>query len=211
MKSLYVFPLIGFCSLVSAPTGWGAIIYAGDREIPIPTTFTGIYLDLTNGNTHTSDPLGFSEAQINFFFGGLGIASDEDFLPARVGTGNLDPIQLLMPGDQVDATLSFGPVGNGGSDGHVASPPGPNQFESGLPGFIGFQLDLNQNDQFVYGWMRATLTNGSSEGVVHEWAFSDTPGEPVVVGVIPEPLPVVFFGPALVLALGFRQRKWVTG
>ena len=182
MKFLVVLSLIA-----AAPMGQGAVIFWTNQEIPIPSTIEGVYLNVGTGETHSSDTTGFSNTQVNFFFGGFGIASNDDFLPARVAAGDLDPIRPLNQGDPVNATLSFGPQGFGGSSAHVSNTPGPETFQSGVPGYLGFQFDLNQDGQYVFGWMRVTLTNGSSDGVIHEWAYGTTPGEEIMVGVVPEP------------------------
>lgn len=168
------------------PIAYCGTVFRLNEDIPIPNTFTGVYLDLVSGFTHFSDTTGFSNTQVNFFFGGAGIGSDEDFLPARVAAGQLEPIKPANFGEIVPGTLDFGPEGDGASADHVSNTPTGEQFESGVPGYIAFQLDLNEDGNYVAGWMRVTLTNGSSEGVIHGWAYSDTPGEPLAVG-IPEP------------------------
>lgn len=167
--------------------GQGAVIFWANQEISIPSNFDGVYLSIGTGETHFSDAIGFSNTQVNFFFGGFGIATNEDFLPVRVGSGSLDPIRRLNPGDLVNGALFFGQQANGGSSGHVSTEPAPEQFESGVPGYLGFQFDLNQDGQYVFGWMRVTLTNGLSDGVIHEWAYSTTPGQEIIVGTVPEP------------------------
>jgi hypothetical protein len=202
MKVLVVLSLIA-----AAPMGQGAIVLWANQEIAIPTTLEGVYLNIGTGETHFSDVTGFSNAQVNFFFGGFGIATNEDALPARVGVGSLDPIRRLNPGDPVNDTLSFGPQANGGSSGHLSTVPAPEQFESGVPGYLGFQFDLNEDGQYVFGWMRVTLTNGTSDGVIHEWAYSDTPGEEIVVGAVPEPSTWLLGLLGGTLAMGFRRTR----
>jgi len=63
----------------------GAVVYSGIQNIPIPTTFDGIYINLDNSATSGSTILGWD---INPFFGGTGMANSTTFQPARTGTGN---------------------------------------------------------------------------------------------------------------------------
>lgn len=64
------------------------------------------------------------------------------------------------------------------------------QFTSGVEGYIAFVLDPESTPQ--YGWIRVTLADDGTPGVIHDWAYSD---EPLAVGV-PEP------GATVLLALG---------
>lgn len=61
---------------------------------------------------------------------------------------------------------------------------GTNEFESGTSGYIGFVL-VGDSDTY-YGWMRLTLHDDGSTGVIHEWAW-DTDGDSITVGAVPEP------------------------
>jgi hypothetical protein len=82
------------------------------------------------------------------------------------------------------------------------------QFESGVPGYLGFQLDLNKNGQYVFGWMRVTFSSGAEEALIHEWAYSTTPAQEIIVGVVPEPSTCLggFLWGCLVMAF-HRKRK----
>lgn len=53
---------------------------------------------------------------------------------------------------------------------------GANQFENGVEGYLGFKFGRLDDGNFTFGWKRVTLTNGSGNGTIHEWAYSDTPG-----------------------------------
>lgn len=200
--------LIVLSFFITASLGRAAIILWANQEIAIPNSSVGVYLNPATGETHTSESVGFSNTAVNFFFRGQGILSTEDFMPARVGTGRLDPIRRLYPGDLVNGTLTFGPQGNGGSSGHVSTVPAPDQFESGVPGYLGFQLDLNEDGQYVFGWMRVTFSSGAEEAAIHEWAYRTAPGQEIIVGVVPEPSTWVggFLGACMVMAFQ-RKRK----
>jgi hypothetical protein len=108
----------------------------------------------------------------------------------------------LALGDIVDSGSVFSPVGNGASFGHIGT--GTDQFESGIEGYIGFKLDLTGSGDFVNGFMRVTLTDGNTEGTVHDWTYSDTPGEAVTVGPVPEPSSALL---ASILGMGLLLRR----
>ncbi|GAA5482914.1 PEP-CTERM sorting domain-containing protein [Haloferula sargassicola] len=202
MKALVLTVLITFAAGTRAQT---AVIYSGVQDIPIPTNFEGVSVNIFDLTSFDGDPApDWSDSQVNFFFGGDGVFSGPRFLPVRTGTGATDPILSLMPGDLVETISLTGPGGNGASQDHIGNALG--QFPSGVESYLGFKLDLTGSGDFVNGFMRVTLTNGSSEGLIHDWAYSDTPGETITVGVIPEPSTPVLVG-ALGLALAFRRKR----
>jgi hypothetical protein len=183
-----------------------ALVYSGERNLPIPTTFAGVSLDLINDIGFEGDPApDWSDSQVNFFFGGDGVFSGPRFLPVRAGSQATDPIVSLSSGDLVGAASLVGPVGNGASENHIG--PGPGQFASGDEGYLGFRLDLTGAGDFVNGFMRVTLTNGSEPGTLHAWTYSDTPGETVTVGVIPEPAAAVLAGVSGLGLVLLRRRR----
>ena len=202
MRALFACLLLGTAG--SAP---GAIIWFENREIPIPTTFDGVAVNLENG-ANSTDRAGIPGGDANFVLAGIGITNDADqtatvasWQPVRVGPANTDAVRNLTLGDPVDgATLSYA-AGFGGSGDLNSHFPA---FTAGMPGYIGFSLVLN-NSNLVYGWVRVTLRDDNTAGgFIHEWAFEDD-GTAIVVGATPEP------GSSLLalLALGglFLRRK----
>ena len=152
-----------------------AIIYSGLRNIAIPTTFDGIYLDIDNGATSTSASTGWD---VNFFFGGIGIGGSDAFQPARMGTGNMDTIRLFGIGDRIDNTLSFS-TGETGSSDHLGA---LGNFKEGVEGYLGFRFIKNNLSGPFYGYMRLTLTANELGAVIHDWAWDDTGGALQVAG-----------------------------
>ena len=192
--------------LLTADSSHAALVYSGIKDIPVPTTFGGVSIDLINSTFFNGDPAtDWSDSQVNFFFGGDGIFSGPRFLPVREDSQATSPIVNLSGGEVVDDSSVFGPVGNGASDSQIGT--GSGQFASGTEGYLGFQLDLTGSGDFVNGFMRVTLTNGSSEGTVHDWTYSDTPGEPVIVGVIPESSTFTLLGLFGLTFLSWRRRS----
>jgi len=190
-----------FTSVASA-----ALIHFPDQNIPIPTTFAGVTVDLESGLV-SNDLAGFSAGDANFSRGGLGITNDADedsttpsWQPARSAANNTDPIVNLGIGAIVSGELAFGnDFGSSfGVNSHFPS------FLSGTAGFIGFQLELD-DATLVNGWIEVTLQDDDTPGVIHQWAFEDS-GAPIRVGQIPEPGQTVLslFGLTL---LALRRRK----
>lgn len=167
-------------ALTFAASANAAVIYSGLQNIPIPTTFDGIYIDIDNGATSTSVITGWD---INPFYGGAGIANSPSFQPARTSTANDSPVIRLIEGAMVDGSLfySLGYGGSGDPVSHLGA--GPNQFAIGTEGYFGFQFTMNDASGPYYGWMRVTLTNNTVGGVVTDWAYENT-GAPITV---PEP------------------------
>lgn len=144
---------------------------------------------------------------VNFFFGGAFIAHSTTFQPYRADSGdNLSAIDQLgistvVDGTPIDpapasgassplASANFGASGTttGGDLNGDQSPthmgPSADQFSSGSlsQGYIAFVL--NPETTPLYGWMNVSLSDDGSTGLIHEWAYSDTP---IAVGQIPEP------------------------
>ena len=109
---------------------------------------------------------------------GLGSVIDGDPISPVPATGSSAPL----------LTASFGGSGTttgGGLDGnqtptHIGS--AANQFTNGAEGYLAFVLEPEGTPQ--YGWIRVTLFDDGSDGIIHDWAFSS---EPILVGAIPEP------------------------
>ena len=112
MKRLFAFALLSVALRHSANA---AVIYSGLQNIAIPTDYNGIYINIDNGATSGSTILGWD---INPFFGGAGLGNSSAFQPARLASGNLDPILRLNMGDVVGAALTYS-TGLGGSGDRV--------------------------------------------------------------------------------------------
>ena len=194
-----VFILLLVCSAAAR----AAIVYSGSKDIPIPLTFDGIYLDLDNGATGTA---AFAGWDANVFFGGVGFANSPDFQPARTGTGSLDAIIELLLGDPVDGTLFYGGGygGSGNPNAHLG--PGTRQFLPDTDGFLGFKWMTNQGAGPFYGWMRVKFTNNTGAPLIRDWAYENS-GASIKTAETPEPgSGALMFG-----ALLFARRWRYTG
>ncbi|MGC4017344.1 MAG: PEP-CTERM sorting domain-containing protein [Luteolibacter sp.] len=167
----------------AAAPSQAAIVYSGLRDIAITTTFDGVYLDVDAGTTSGTESTGWD---INPFFGGEGIANSPDFQPARTTIALDAPILNATFGSTVDGSLNF-LSDYGGSDSHIGS--GSNQFASGTEGYIAFKFTPNDDSGTFYGWMRVSLSNDGSTGLIRDWAY-DNSGSSIIVGsitAVPEP------------------------
>jgi autotransporter-associated beta strand protein len=161
--------------LVAVVPASAAIIYSGLKDIAIPTTFDGIYLDIQTGVTSTGE---FSGWDINPFFGGVGVANSPDFQPARTGTGNEDAILRYNVGDTIGGSLLYS-TDYGGSATHLGA--GSGQFGIGQEGYLAFRLITNGGLSTYYGWVRVVFTANTGGGLIRDWAYEDS-GSSIVAG-----------------------------
>lgn len=180
--------LLALLSLgVLASSSPAAVMWSGTQDIAIPTTFDGIYLHVETGANATAP---FAGADVNFFFGGEGISNDADSAATvptlqfvRMGTDPADAARNLAYGETIDATTASFATGFGGSgnpNDHIGT--GPGQFEDGVPGYLGFALDVGGGNS-VYGYFEVTLTDNGA-GIIHSWFAETDINGPIT---IPEP------------------------
>lgn len=62
---------------------------------------------------------------------------------------------------------------------------------------------LNPGAEQLYGWMRVTLTNDGTPGIIHDWALSSDAN--FTVGMIPEPSVALLGGIGMLCLL--RRRR----
>ena len=193
--------------LATVSPGHAVIITFLGQEIPIPVSFAGVSVDLETG-ARSTDLGGLSGRDAHFLLGGEGISNDADetslapsWQPVRSGTGNTDPVQNLSFGTVVDGSSVTGDDfgGSGGTTTHF--PP----FSNGVSGYIGFTLETS-GATTAYGWMRVTLQDDNTPGVIHEWAYQDN-GSAIEVGVIPEPTQGLLLAAGLSLLALRRHRR----
>ena len=178
---LLAWPLAGALALFGAEAAAGAVTYSGLKNIAIPANFEGVYLDLATGSSGASE---FSGWDLNFFFGGLGVANSDSLLPVLPGSAGVasgSSIRLLSLGGEVKRTSIFtdgyGVSGAEDNSGHLG--PGTSQFGDGAAGYMGFKLN-RPSDTPVYGWMQVVLTRNGS-GIIKDWAY-ETSGASIVSG-----------------------------
>jgi hypothetical protein len=198
MKRLVLFVL---CPLLLAFHAQAAFVYSGLQNIPIPTDFDGVYIDLDNGSTAFAD---FAGADINPFFGGSGFFNNAAFQPVRTGTNYDDAILRLPSGTLISAasTFSSGAGVSGSPNSHMGT--GTNLFFPGTEGFLGFMFNKNDSSGPFYGWIRVVFTNNTAGGLIKDWVYDDS-GAPILAGA-PEPAKSLFLLMGLAALIQRRKR-----
>jgi hypothetical protein len=90
---------------------------------------------------------------------------------------------------------------------------GPNfDLLGGEVRYLGLKMDLNNTNQFNFGWVGVRITNeADATGEVVGWAYQTLPGVPIPAGAVPEPTTILtgLFGGAMILVgfLGRRRRR----
>jgi autotransporter-associated beta strand protein len=187
------------------------IVFSGQRNIPIPTSFDGTYIDISREVFGSPSIQGWD---LNPIFGGLYIFNSPSFQPLRSGNGNEDPIIRLasttvIGSDNLGFSSGWGSSGPEVGLGHLGS--GSPQFADGESGYLGFKLVSSQADT-VYGWMQVVLTE-NGDGVIQSWAYDDSgvairaganglSAQRVVTGVQETPTSAAAAGDSILLASG---------
>ncbi len=177
MKPKYLVRTSTVSLILALPAG-ADVIYSNLKDIAIPTTFAGVYLDVDTGNWNTNINAPQSGWDINPFFGGSALWNSPGFQPVRSGTGAMDAVLNLAEGTTVGggsvfSTFVQGPGGQnpggaayGASETHMGN--GAGQFVEGSEGYIGFRMTGGN-----YGWMRVVLTNNTGGALIKEWAYEN--------------------------------------
>ena len=200
---------------IASPQAGAAILYFPDEDIPIPSNFSGVSVDLETGQTSTALD-GIPNGDANFFFGGAELSNDADssvatpsWQPVRAGAGNTDIALNLPVGAVVDASGASSAAGSDYASGFGSSGDATAhfpEFTPGTRGYLGFSLVPNAGGAPLFGWVEVTLQTQASglEGTIHSWAYESDPGMSIMVGAIPEPATASL---ALLGALGFALRR----
>jgi autotransporter-associated beta strand protein len=171
---------ISALSLVLALPSAADVIYSNLRDIAIPATFAGVYLDIQTGNFNTNVNAPIFGWDINPFFGGSVLWNSPTFQPVRIGTNATDAVAKLEEGTMVGSSSVFstftqgpggqdpGGPGYGSSEAHLGFDP-PGRFVSGSEGYLGFRTSDDH-----YGWMRVVFTNNTGGAMIKEWAYDDS-------------------------------------
>lgn len=182
-----------------------AIVYSGSRNIPIPTTPEGIYLNLDLGTTATAE---FTGWDINPFFGGYAVGNSAAFQPVRDGTANNDTMVTIPLATVIGPALTYS-TGNGGSSDHMNTVGG--SFVPGQSHYIGFRFTPDGGSSTFYGWLRVIFTINQPGGLIQDWAYENS-GSTIQAGATGAPIPEpgvglgVFLGGLLLL--GRRRTRF---
>lgn len=198
--SLLLFVLLSFVIRNSAQS---AVVYTS-TPIPIPLDFDGVYLNPITTATTNTQPADWNTAPwLNPFFGGVYFGNDDLLRPVITGA---DQIVNLAAGTQIDGSSNF-VAGESGSSTHIGA--ALNQFQLGVPGYIGFTFQPTVGGSTYYGWASVTFSN-SGPGSINGYAYDDTPGTGILAGDIggaPEPSRAMLLMLGLTALLARRRRS----
>lgn len=175
-----------------APAAHGAIFYSGVKNIAVPQTFTGVYVNILTQATSFTQPGDFNSSPwINLDFGGVDISNGDVFRPVIIAP---DRVANLAPGSTVGSPSNLA-VGANFSDSHTG--PAAGQFQVQTIGYVGYGFSASVGAPVQFGWAKITV-NHAGAGTIHDWAYESVSNTSIAVGAVPEPA-----GAALVvLALG---------
>lgn len=193
--------------LAATAAGECAIYYSGVRDINIPTNDNGVSIRMSDGFVTLSPVSNLDgDSWINLFFSGTGIASSTLLRPVITAppSGNGDGLVLKkLALEDIGAADDFASGANG-SENHVGT--GVQQFQAGVPGYIGFAMRSSVGGPANYGWIRVTF-NELSSGTVHDWAYEQSAGVSIQAGAVPETETWTLAALAAGGLLGVRRRK----
>jgi len=188
-----------------APSADASIVYSGVVNINIPSTTSGVYLNVETGVNSPSpgsapgwDLNPWNSTLLDFFTPTPGPGGGGEM----VGTGT--SYFNMTPGTLVSAASTFASAGTTTTNAGT-----PLNFNSSN-NYMGFRF-LNGASQLEYGWVQISLsgTAGAQPRSIIGYAFENT-GAGILVGAVPEPTTTALLGVMAAGALGvraWRKRK----
>ena len=210
MKSLLLTAL-----LATSPVPLSAaVVHSGPQDLSVTwNDLDGLYINMNTGEIAHTWPDDFYDAPwINITLGGNGIFNSDVLRPIATSAGTYDPelptdyYLNLAPGTVVDASSAF-VVEGWGSTLHMGNSGDPGKFVVNESGFLGFEFQNQAGGDIHYGWLHLTPSNDAN-GTIVDWAYNDTAGQAIQVGVVPVPEPstsAVLLGTLGIAA--FRRRR----
>ncbi len=185
---------------LTAASSHAALIYSGFQNITVSNSFSSVYVDV---DAFSSSPALATGWDIDAFFGGEAFGNSANFQPVRQTTSISSAIVRLNVGEVVDSFDIYA-AAQAGSSTHIGI--NPDQFASGVTGYLGFRLIDNNAAGPFYGWMRVNLSNTGAPGKILDWVYDDS-GAAITVGAIPEPSALVLVGLGCATLTLRRRRK----
>ena len=192
------------------PTADAAIIYSGPVNINIPSSTSGVYLNVVTGLSATT-PSGAVGWDVNpwssstlSMFGSTSAGGNEgpgalNSIGAYVGTGST--FFNLAFGATIDGSTGYGATGNNTIA--VSTPLNLNSNTN----YVGFRFFNEATATVDYGWMQISLSAtaaGQPRAIIAYGYQNDGTG--ITAGAIPEPTTMTLLG---VMAAGaFGVRAW---
>lgn len=217
MKTLTPF-LISALAVLPASA---AVIHVNLGNVAIPPE-GDLYLDILGGTTTTTlDFEDFNQAPwLSFGLGGVVIANSDYVGVWTNQTTGYDgstaghffqnvPLNSIVSASGISltggGTLAGSFVsGEAASEFHIGN--ASDQFESGEAGYLVFSYVTALGGPSSYGWL-SFAPQSSGSGFVVDYVYSDTPGEAIIVGAIPEPSTAAALAGAAGLLVACARRR----
>jgi PEP-CTERM motif len=189
-----------------------AVTYFDLANLEVPNDIDGIYINIITGVTAYTYPLDFNDAPwINLYLGGTGISNSDLLRPwASQAPGVYDGSVAgnyflnVALGTTIDSSGVF-VSGESNSEFHLGA--AGDQFQSGTQGYLAFAYEGFVGGDTSYGWF-SLMPNDSGPGYSIDLAYSDTPGEALTVGLVPEPSSyATLVGVAALGLVALRRRR----
>jgi hypothetical protein len=187
------------------PSADATIVWSGNVNINVPTTTSGIYINLVTGvfgTTPASAPgwdLNPWGSTTNAFWANNAASPLSGVVNNFAGGTSATLIDNLTIGTLINGTFTFGRT-NG------SELTGPTAFTfSSSSNFIGFQFLNEATNQMNFGWAQFQLgaTAGAQPRTLLQFAYENT-GAAIAVGAVPEPTTYALFGMVAAGAAGLR-------
>ena len=196
-----------------APSADASIVYSGVVNINVPTSTSGVYLNVATG-VNAITPGGAPGWDLNPWASssleiwGNNTASPNDGVLDNFTGGAAASVDNLPVGTLIDGTWNYGRT-----DGTVES-TGPTAFVlNSSNNIFGFRFLNESTSQIDFGWARISLTatQSSQPRMIVEYAYDNT-GAGINAGNtgVPEPTTMALLGVMAAGALGvraWRKRK----
>jgi len=192
-----------------APSADASIVYSGVVNINIPSTTSGIYLNVVTGVFGGSTTPGWDVnpwASTSLEIWGNNTASPNDGVLDNFTGGSAASVDNLPVGTIIDGSWNYGRT-----DGTVES-TGPTAFVlNSSNNIFGFRFLNESTSQLDFGWARISLsaTLAGQPRMIVEYAYENT-GLGIAAGAVPEPSTMALLGVMAAGALGvraWRKRK----
>lgn len=172
-----------------------SVIYSGVRNINVPNTGPGVYVNVATGETSTRDPFPLvgqpgENYDVNVYGSGLrtfGVPNNFGQNPAPVPAASKGYVSTSPTSLFADVlNLPAGTVIGASSVWNINDPFADNVSNVGNA-FVGFRFRNEQTGNSThYGWVRVNLVD-SGLGTIIDYAWESTPNAPITAGAIPEP------------------------
>ncbi len=204
---------LALCALALAltPLSYAAVIWSGPVNITIPSTTTGVYLDVVTG-VHSTDAV--FPADLHAFLTGPLLSFDSDF---DFPNGNAYVSRIADQGgvNNVPEAFQIGPSQLNWSQDTITTDVGqttsPYWTPNSTNNLVGFRFDNEVTSQVHYGWARISLSADyqSQPMSIVAYAYESVPNTAILAGAVPEPATTGLLGlGALALVVrGSRRRR----